>query len=117
MRDPKHRLEDIRRAILDIYTFVADLDQDSFLKTPVDDRKTFRAVTACLQEVGEAVKTLPDEVTRRHPEIPWRLIAGMRDHITHEYFRVDAAVLWATIESGELEALFDAVIAELGEGS
>jgi uncharacterized protein with HEPN domain len=66
MRDARHRLEDIQRAILDIRTFVADLDQAAFLKTPLEDRKTFRAVTACLQEIGEAVKALPPEVTTRH---------------------------------------------------
>lgn len=113
MRDARHRLEDIQRAILDIRTFVADLDQAAFLKTPLEDRKTFRAVTACLQEIGEAVKAMPPEVTNRHPDIPWRLIAGMRDHIAHEYFRVDADIIWATIESGELEALLDAVNEEL----
>lgn len=113
MRDARHRLEDIRRAILDIRTFVADRDQAAFLKTPLDDRKTFRAVAACLQEIGEAVKALPPEVTSRHTDIPWRLIAGMRNHIANVCFRVDADIIWATIESGELEALLEVVSQEL----
>jgi uncharacterized protein with HEPN domain len=113
MRDARHRLEDIRRAILDTRTFVADLDQAAFLKTPLEDRKTFRAVAACLQEIGEAVKALPPEVTSRHTDIPRRLIAGMHDHIAHVYYRVDADIIGATIASGELEALLDAVSDEL----
>ncbi|MEP2757540.1 MAG: HepT-like ribonuclease domain-containing protein [Hyphomicrobiales bacterium] len=113
MRKSSQRLEDIYRAILDIRDFVQDMEQQTFLKSPTDDRKTFKAVAACLQEVGEAVKSLPDEIIDRHEDVPWRLIAGMRDHIAHEYFRIDAAVVWATIESGEFEALFSVVKEEL----
>ena len=39
--------------------------------------------------VGEAVKRLSDETRALHPEIPWKQIAGLRDLLTHEYFRID----------------------------
>jgi uncharacterized protein with HEPN domain len=33
-----------------------------------------------------------------HPEIPWADLAGFRDVLIHQYFRVDLAIVWALIE-------------------
>jgi uncharacterized protein with HEPN domain len=38
----------------------------------------FDAVLYNLHVIGEAVKNLPDDFRRRHPEVAWRAIAGMR---------------------------------------
>lgn len=112
-RSPARRLTDIVRAITDIHAFVEGLDQAAFLATPQRDRKTFKAVSASLMEIGEAVKALPEEVTRRYPQIPWRAIAGLRDRVAHEYFQVDVEVIWTTLERGELDALLEVVEAEI----
>jgi uncharacterized protein with HEPN domain len=32
-----------------------------------------------MEVLGEAVKRLPDELIRRYQQVPWRLVAGMRD--------------------------------------
>ncbi len=47
--------------------------------------------------IGEAVKHLPEDFTDKHPEIPWKKIAGMRDMLIHHYFEVDYNLLWATV--------------------
>lgn len=39
--------------------------------------------------IGEAVKHLGPETREAAPEIPWTDIAGLRDLIAHEYFRID----------------------------
>jgi uncharacterized protein with HEPN domain len=39
--------------------------------------------------IGEAVKNLAPETRESAPEIPWPDIAGLRDLIAHEYFRID----------------------------
>lgn len=39
--------------------------------------------------IGEAVKHLAIETRESEPEIPWADIAGLRDLIAHEYFRID----------------------------
>lgn len=39
--------------------------------------------------IGEAVKNLSQETRELAPEIPWADIAGLRDLIAHEYFRID----------------------------
>jgi len=47
-----------------------------------------------LEIIGEAVKGIPDHVRARHPTVPWRDIAGARDILIHEYFRVDLEMAW-----------------------
>ena len=48
--------------------------------------------------IGEAVKNLSSELRDGEPEIPWRDIAGLRDLITHEYFRIDLERVVAVVE-------------------
>lgn len=112
-RNPRDRLKDIVRAIDDIGDFIGEMDREAFLLSPVNDRKTFRAVSGCLLEIGEAVKHLPEEITDRHPDIPWRAIGSMRDRIAHEYFQVDAEIVWETIQEGDLVRLLDIAKAEI----
>lgn len=39
--------------------------------------------------IGEAVKHLAPETRASEPKIPWTDVAGLRDLIAHEYFRID----------------------------
>ncbi len=112
-RTPIDRLKDMVQAIEDIHDFTRGMDQETFLLSPVKDRKTFKAVSGCLLEIGEAVKNLPDDVMDRHPEIPWRPIGSMRDRIAHKYFQVDAEIVWETIQDGDLDELLDVVRGEI----
>lgn len=36
--------------------------------------------------IGEATRNVPKEIQSRYPLIPWRLMTGMRNGATHEYF-------------------------------
>ena len=42
-----------------------------------------------LEIIGEAVKNVSQELKDGHPEIDWRLIAGMRNKLIHQYFGID----------------------------
>jgi uncharacterized protein with HEPN domain len=48
---------------------------------------------------------------RSAPAIPWRQIAGTRDHLSHAYLDVDVALVWPVVER-DLEPL-DAAVATL----
>jgi len=40
------------------------------------------------------VKGVPDQLRMKHPAVPWREIAGARDILIHEYFRVALEMAW-----------------------
>ncbi len=57
------------------------------------------AVTRNLEIIGEAVKNIPEEVKKKHPEVEWKKIAGLRDIITHGYFGIDLKIVWDIVEN------------------
>ena len=91
-RDQATLLDILRGARLAI-EFTAGLTRD----TLEDDLKTQSAVLHQLMLLGEGAKRLSDEFRDDHPEIPWRLIAGMRDRLIHRYDEVDLDQVWATV--------------------
>jgi len=50
-----------------------------------------------LHVIRKAVKNLPQDFRKRHGEVPWREIAGMRDFVAHAYFALDLDILWDAI--------------------
>ena len=106
MRGQEQRLSDILTAIDDIEEFVSGMTEKEFLEIETRDRRTYRAILACLIALGEAVKALPPDTEQRHPKIDWRGFAGLRDVITHRYFQVELDTVWRTVtaELPELRA-------------
>jgi uncharacterized protein with HEPN domain len=68
------------------------LDKAAFLK----DLKTQSATLHQLMVIGAAVKRLSPEFRSRYPEVPWALMAGMRDKLIHGYDIVDLDEVWKT---------------------
>jgi len=44
--------------------------------------------------MGEVVKQIPDEIRQKHPQVPWKEMAGMRDKLIHFYFGIDYYLVW-----------------------
>lgn len=85
-------LLDIAQAARLVLTFIQGLNKTSFL----EDAKTQSAVLYQLIVIGEATKRLSFALREQHPEIPWSLMAGMRDHLSHGYDTVDWEEVWKT---------------------
>lgn len=62
------------------------------------------AVLYRIGSVGESIKGLSTPFRLRHPEVPWKQIAGIRDVVNHQYYGIDLTVVWNTIEN-DLPAL------------
>ena len=85
-------LNDIFESIVNIKTFIKDIDYSIFQK----DIKTQYAVIRALEIIGEASKKIPKEIKVNYPWIPWRFMAKMRDKLIHDYFGIDTEVVWNT---------------------
>ncbi len=90
-----------------IRRFVENITCDEFTQ----NLEKVYAVAKAFENIGEAVKNIPDELTKEYPQIPWSEIAKMRDVLTHHYFGVDDRGLWDTIDE-DFEA-FENVIHEM----
>jgi uncharacterized protein with HEPN domain len=85
-RDEQERLRDIKDAILAIREH---LERVNKTEPKMDDPLLHDALLFQFVVIGEAVKHLAPETLKSASEIPWADIAGLRDLIAHEYFRID----------------------------
>jgi uncharacterized protein with HEPN domain len=101
-RDPRRALDrarDILDAIANIHNDLGTLSKDAFLK----DGKTQRAVIEGFIVVGEASNRMCDlrsdlEAVDLDLWSHLRDAYDMRNVLTHEYFRVDAGIVWETVQ-------------------
>ena len=94
-RDSRVYLEDILEATRKITTYTDSLSKAVFL----EDEKTLDAVVRNLEVIGEAVKKLPEDLRAQHSGVEWKKIAGLRDILIHEYFGLDAEIVWDIVRN------------------
>ena len=94
MKDDTVFLRHILDAINKIQEYAQDMDFEKFRKSSLVQDGVIRQ----LEIVGEATKNLSEGLREKHSDIPWKDIAGMRDKLIHQYFGVDIAGVWETVE-------------------
>ena len=106
------RIQDIREALENVRSNVGTLTKEQFLT----DGKTQWAVIESLIVIGESANNilrLDSDIEQKTPELwqHFRDVYDMRIVLTHEYFRVDAAVVWDTVKNdlAKLEQLIEAL--------
>jgi uncharacterized protein with HEPN domain len=72
------------------------------------------AIVRNLQIMCESTQRLMESSKRRHPEVDWRGISGLRNVLVHSYFEVDLETIWTIVER-DLPALENAVTRLLEE--
>jgi uncharacterized protein with HEPN domain len=100
-RKPEQRIDDIIGCCEKILRFTSGLNQEQL----VEQVLVMDAVLRNIEVIGEAAKNVPDDLRARMPGIEWKKIAGMRDWISHVYYRVDDDIVWEVVESKVPELL------------
>ena len=68
-----------------------------------------------IEIISEASRHLPQEIKDRHPDIPWRKVAGIGNVLRHDYGQIAAPLIWklATSDLSSLEAVCQVELARL----
>ena len=89
VHDPRVTLRQIQEAAGRLQAICAG----KTLEMLVADWQAAAALERFIEILGEAVKRLPMALRDRYPDVPWKEIAGTRDHLSHGYDDVDYQVL------------------------
>jgi uncharacterized protein with HEPN domain len=88
------KVKDVLRAIHLIFSFTEETDVEKFLKSDLLQSAVIRQ----FEIIGEAGSKISDATQHVFSTIPWRSIKSFRNLLIHEYFKVDAAEVWVTIQ-------------------
>lgn len=88
-RSPNERSDDILSAIQRCRAYRDFLSNDEGHLSEM----AFDAILRNLAVIGEAVRALPTATISSMPDVPWTSIAGLRNIVVHEYFRVNPELI------------------------
>lgn len=74
-----------------VLSYTEGMNQDMFIA----DTRTYDATLRNIQLIGEAATHVPDDVRESNPDIPWRVIIGVRNRLAHSYLHISASVIWS----------------------
>lgn len=89
----KQKIKDILNSILKIKDYTQGLTFEEFQNNPM----TIEAILYNLTIIGEATRSIPEEIKNRYSEVPWREMNDLRNRVVHEYFRVSYEIVWDTV--------------------
>jgi uncharacterized protein with HEPN domain len=82
--------------MLDAANEIVDFTKKKNLDDFKNDRKLHLSVVHLLEIMGEAGAGVSNNVQKKYPKIPWKLIIGMRNRLIHGYFDIDLAIVYTT---------------------
>lgn len=104
--------KNIKKAITMLKEWNVDVDDFNQLPCSPAGMKTLSADCMLIQAIGEEFKKIDKYTDGKllplRPEIPWKLVKGMRDRIAHGYFDINVDFIEDVIKN-DLKPLEDAV--------
>ena len=100
-RAADERIRDILAAVERCISYRDYLDSDH-------SAMAYDAILRNLAVIGEAVRALPGEVKSEHPTTPWASIAGLRNVVIHEYFKINPDLIRDVVDN-DLAALAESL--------
>jgi uncharacterized protein with HEPN domain len=112
-RNSRLFIEDILESIELIESYTANMQLESFKK----DRKTIDAVVRNFEIIGEASRSVPENIKQKYHDVDWKGIVGLGNRIAHEYFGTSTLVIWHIIEKelSELKKQMERILRSLSE--
>ena len=107
----KQRIEHALDAIDEIEGYIAGQTFDLFLGNSM-------VRFACIKQleiIGESCNHVDNEVMAKHPDVAWRKIIGLRNLLIHEYFGVDATLVWDIVQTNlpDLKRQLSEIVGEI----
>ncbi len=90
----KIRLQHISDAIIEIEKYIVDVTFEDFNQNSM---MRFASIKQ-MEIIGEATNHLSNNLKSTYTNIDWVQIIGMRNVFVHEYFGIDAVLVWEIIK-------------------
>jgi len=106
------------RHILDECRFILTTTSDVTKNQLLENEMMKRAVVRSLEIIGEVTKKITVDVKLKWNTISWKDMAGMRDHLIHDYVGVDYTIVWNVVRNDipKLEKQISAAIEDQSRG-
>ena len=105
-------LRQIQEAIHNLDEWNKDISDVNDLLSSPGGMKTLAADCMLIEAIGEGIKRIDERTNGQllvnRPEIPWKAVKGMRDHIAHGYFDINTELVWDVVKN-DLPALREAI--------
>ena len=112
MRLARETLLNIKRAILMLQEWNEGVERADEWLSSTSGMQKLAGNAMMIEVIGEEVrkveKRLGTDFLNQRPEIPWRDIMGMRNHIAHGYFDINEDYVFSVIKN-DLAPLLEAV--------
>lgn len=94
-------LSQIDTGISEIKEWNKDITSADDFHITIEGPRNLAATSMLLSAIGEGLKRI-DNITDGkllplRPEIPWKQVKGMRDHIAHGYFDIDSGLIYEVV--------------------
>ena len=91
----KQRIEHAIDAIAEIENYITGQTVEQFLENSM---MRFACIKQ-LEIIGEACNHIDADTMAKYPAIEWRKVIGLRNLLIHEYFGIDAILVWDIIQN------------------